>query len=145
MFLRTAGYASRFPSASWFAKPGLTANSFLSYPAPAPKLVASSPHFFLILVGPFYCSRLHFLLPRRLAKRASHFLLPPLASLVPPSKFLARAWTSGSQAVFSPKNPKPPSKANGSPTVAETKCLPSPGGEKPRTIAPLSLCACAVR
>src|SRR2546426_12299000 len=107
MFSRTAGCGSRFPSASWFARPGLTANSFLS--CPAPKLAASSPRFFLILVGPFYCSRLHFLLPRRLAKRASLFLLLPLASLVPPSKFLARAWTSGSQAVFALQNPKPPS------------------------------------
>jgi len=95
--------------------------------------------------GRFYCSRLHFLLPRRLAKRASHFLLPPLASLVPPSKFLAKGVDIRLTGGLLSEKSETPSKANGSPTVAETKVLTFTWRRKTRTIAPLSLCACAVR
>src|SRR5258708_3005888 len=139
------GCASPFPPAFSFAKTALTANSFLSCPASAIKPAANSPHFFLILVAPFYCSRLHFRLLHLPAKRASLFLPLSLASRAPPSKFLARAWISGSRAVYFLKSLKPLPKADGSLTGAAMKPSRSPGGERRRTIAPLSLCACAVR
>src|SRR5882724_124908 len=145
MFSKTAGCACPFPPVCSSARRDWTASSSLSYLLLVAKPAASSPHFFLIPVAPFSCSRLLFLWPHRPEKKASRFLPPLQASLGLPCRFLARAWTSASRAAFFPKNQKLPPKANGSRTVAAMKSSPLHGGEKPRTIAPRSRCACAVR
>src|ERR1700674_6139317 len=107
-----AGCAFRYPRVCLSARPDWTVSSFLLYLLLAARQAASSPHFFLIPVGPFSCSRLLFLWPHRPEKKASRFLPPPQASLGLPCRFLASAWTSALRAVFFLKNPKPPSKAN---------------------------------
>src|SRR5258708_6463482 len=133
-----AGCVSPFRPVCWFARLGLTENLFPLCLEPAAKQVGNSLRFFLIRAGRCCFSTSPFLWPLRPAKKALLCPPPRPALRAPPCNFLVWAWTSGSPAVYSLRNPNPPRKASGSLTDAETKHSLSLGAGRPRTTAPHS-------